>query len=72
MNVRLDGDTVPSVSSLEVKLTVTSASGSVSSTTVNVSVPPASVVLRPEVGSMVIPGASSVRTEMAQFALLPG
>jgi len=41
---------VPSVESLELRPTVTSAVGWVLSTTVNVAVPPASVVARPDVG----------------------
>lgn len=45
VNVRLDALTVPSVVSELVTAIDTSAAGSVSSTTVNVAVPPASVVL---------------------------
>ena len=55
VNVRLAGPTVPSVVSLELSAIVTSAVGCVFSTTVNVAVPPASVVVRPAVGVTVIP-----------------
>ena len=44
MNVTLAGVTVPSVASLELSPIVTSAVGWLFSTTVNVAVPPASVV----------------------------
>ena len=47
VKVRLAGLTVPSVVSLELRPIVTSAVGCVLSTTVNVAVPPASVVDRP-------------------------
>ena len=50
VKVRLAGATVPSVVSLEDRPMVTSAVGWVLSTTVKVAVPPASVVVRPEVG----------------------
>ena len=55
---RLDVETVPSaVFELLIGI-VTSADGASSSTTVNESVPPASVVTNPLVGKTVIPGAS--------------
>ena len=47
VKVRLAGLTVPSVVSLELSAIVTSAVGWVLSTTVNVAVPPASVVVSP-------------------------
>ena len=56
--MRLAGLTVPSVVSLELRPMVTSAVGCDVSTTVNVAVPPASVVVRPEVGVTVMPAAS--------------
>ena len=58
VKVRLTGETVPSLVLLDDKSMVTSAVGSVLSTTVKVSVPPASVVVRPEMGFTVIPGVS--------------
>ena len=58
VKVRLAGATVPSVVSLEVRPMVTSAVGWVLSTTVKVAVPPASVVVRPEVGVTVMPAVS--------------
>ena len=57
VNVRLAGDTVPSVASLLLTPIVTSPVGWVSSTTVNVAVPPASVVA-PLIGETVIPAVS--------------
>ena len=57
VNVRLAGPTVPSVVSPELRPTVTSAVGRDVSTTVNVAVPPASVV-GPEIGETVIPALS--------------
>ncbi len=62
VKVTLAGATVPSVRSLLVSPTVTFAVGWVSRTTVNVAVPPASVVTRPEVGATVIPGTFAART----------
>ena len=56
VKVRLAGETVPSVVSLELSAIVTSAVGCVLSTTVKVAVPPASVVVSPVVGVTVIPG----------------
>ena len=50
---------MPSVVSLELRPIVTSAVGCEFSTTVKVAVPPASVVVRPEVGVTVIPAVSS-------------
>ena len=61
MNVRLAGETVPSVVSLELSAIVTSAVGCVLSTTVKVAVPPASVVVSPAVGVTVIPDARRCR-----------
>ena len=49
---------MPSVVSLELSPIVTSAVGCELSTTVNVAVPPASVVVRPEVGVTVMPTVS--------------
>ena len=50
VNVRLAGLTVPSVGLLELSAMVTSAVGCEFSTTVKCAVPPASVVVRPEIG----------------------
>src|SRR5262245_39236730 len=52
------GDTVPSAVLELDRPIVTSAVGWLVSTTVNVAVPPASVVTRPDVGLTVIPAAS--------------
>ena len=52
------GLTVPSVVSLELSPTVTLAVGCEARTTVKVAVPPASVVVSPEVGVTVMPAAS--------------
>ena len=62
VNVTLTGDTVPSVSSSEIRPIVTSAVGWVFSTIVNWSMPPCSVVVRPDVGLTVIPTAGPVLT----------
>src|SRR5258706_204826 len=58
VNVRLAGATVPSVRSELVNPTVTFAVGWLVRTTVNVAVPPASVVVSPDVGFTVIPATS--------------
>ena len=58
VNVTEVGLTVPSVVSLLLSPTVTSAVGCAVSTTVNVAVPPASVVVNPLVGVTVMPDAS--------------
>ena len=58
VKVNVAGDTVPSVVSLDEMPIVTSAAGCVLSTTVNVAVPPASVVTRPAIGVTVIPAVS--------------
>ena len=58
MKVTLAGLTVPSVVSFELTPIVTSAVGCEFSTTVNVAVPPASVVVRPDVGVTVMPAVS--------------
>ena len=50
--------TVPSVVSLELRPMVTSPVGCELSTTVNVAVPPASVVVRPAVGLTMMPTVS--------------
>ena len=57
-NPTLSGLTVPSVGSLELSAMVTSAVGWLVRTIVKVAVPPASVVVRPEVGVTVMPAAS--------------
>ena len=54
VKVRLDLSTVPWVVSLELSPIVTSAMGRDISTTVNVAVPPVSVVVRPLVGVTVM------------------
>ena len=56
--MRPAGLTVPSLASLELSAMLTSAVGSVVRTTVNVAVPPASVVVNPAVGVTVMPEAS--------------
>src|SRR5436190_462727 len=58
VNVSEDGATVPSVRSLDDNPIVTFAAGWVVKTTVNVAVPPASVVVSPAVGFTVIPATS--------------
>ena len=58
MKVKLAGKTVPSVVSELVILKETFAVGWESRTAVNVSVPPASVVVKLEVGVIVIPAVS--------------
>ena len=58
VNVSDAGDTVPAAVSSDDRSTSTSAVGSAVNTTVNVAVPPASVVVRPEVGVTVTPDAS--------------
>ena len=58
VNVTGDGATVPSAVFELLNPTVTLAVGCEVSTTVNVAVPPASVVVRPLVGLTVIPAAS--------------
>ena len=63
---------MPSVVSLELRPMVTSAVGWVFSTTVKVAVPPASVVVRPEVGVTVMPAVSlSVLVTATSPALTP-
>ena len=57
VNVTDAGDTVPSVRSFDESPIVTLADGGLSSTTVNAAVPPASVVVRPDVGFTETPGA---------------
>ena len=59
VNVTLAGLTAPSVTSSELSAMLTSALGCDVSLTVNVAVPPASVVVRPDVGLTVTPAASS-------------
>src|SRR5437867_3292076 len=58
VNVTLAGATVPSVRELKGDAYGTFAVGWVFKTTVNVAVPPASVVVSPEVGFTVIPATS--------------
>jgi len=60
VNVTLPALTVPSVVSVELSPIVTSAVGWAFNTTVNVAVPPASVVTSPDVGTTVIPAVSSL------------
>ena len=72
MNVSDAGDTVPSVVSLELRPIVTSAVGCASRTTVNVAVPPASVVVSPLVGVTVMPDVSlSVLVTLTSLAFDP-
>ncbi len=72
VNVTLAGATVPSVRSLLESPTVTLAMGWVSRTTVNVAVPPASVVMRPDVGFTVTPATSlSVFVTETSDGLIP-
>ena len=63
--MRLDGETVPSPASLELRPIVTLDEGSVLSTTEKKATPPASVVTSPEVGVTVImpPSLSRLVTE---------
>src|SRR5437762_528390 len=58
VNVSDTGDTVPSVMSFDDNPIVTFAVGWVCRTTVNVAVPPVSVVVSPDVGFTVIPATS--------------
>src|SRR5258708_9264690 len=58
VNVTLAGATVPSVRSFDDNPIVTFAVGWLVRTTVNVAVPPASVVVSPDVGVTVIPATS--------------
>ena len=58
MKVKLVGFTVPSAGLLEARVMVTLAVGLEFSFTVNVAVPPASVVCSPEVGLTVNPAVS--------------
>ena len=67
VKVRLPAETVPSVASLDDMPIVTSAVGWLFSTTVNVAVPPASVVL-PLIAETVIPAASLSRLVTATSA----
>ena len=72
MKVTLAALTVPSVVSFELKPIVTSAVGCEFSTIVNVAVPPASVVVRPDVGVTVMPAVSlSVLVTDTSLALSP-
>ena len=59
VKVRLAGVAVPSVVSLLDRAMLTSALGWLLSTTVKLAVPPASVVVRPLVGTTVMPALSS-------------
>ena len=58
VNVRLAGLTVPSDGLLELSAMVTSADGCVFNTTVKCARPPASVVVRPEIGVTKKPATS--------------
>src|SRR5262245_60730465 len=69
LNVSGVGDTVPSVRSELDKLIVTFAVGWLVSTTLNVAVPPASVVVNPEMGVTRIGGARLISTAIP--AVLP-
>src|SRR5437667_94363 len=72
VNVTEAGATVPSVRSLDESPIVTFAVGWVRSTTVNVAVPPDSVVVRPEVGATAIPAVSlSVFVTATSAACIP-
>ena len=59
VKVSSDVETVPSVRSALVMAMVTSSVGWLLSTTSNVACPPASVVIRPEVGFTTMPAVSS-------------
>ncbi len=59
VKVKVVGEAEPSAGLLEVNVIVTSAVGLVLRRTVNVAVPPASVVCRPKVGVIVKPATSS-------------
>src|SRR5437773_765065 len=69
VNVSDTGDTVPSVRSFDDNPTVTFAVGWVSRTTVNVAVPPASVVVSPEVGLTVIPTIVNVAVRLRSLVI---
>ena len=72
VKVTLAGLTVPSTVLLELRPIVTSAVGCDVRTTVKVAVPPASVVVRPEVGVTVMPAVSlSVLVTETSLALRP-
>ena len=72
VKVTLAALTVPSVGSFEIKPIVTSAVGCEFSTTVKVAVPPASVVVKPDVGVTVMPAVSlSVLVTDTSLALSP-
>ena len=72
VKTRLVGVTVPSVVLLELSAIVTSAVGWDVSTTVKVVVPPASVVVSPDVGVTVMPAtSSSVLLTATSAALAP-
>ena len=68
VNVSAAGKTVPSVASLDESGIVTSAVGWLVRTTVNVAVPPISVVVRPDVGVTVTPTVSLSVVETATSA----
>ena len=68
VNVTLAGETVPSDVSSLVSAIATSAVGLLPRTTVNVALPPASVVTKPLSGDTVIPAASSSEFETATSA----
>jgi hypothetical protein len=70
VKVTLFGETLPSVGSLLESGIVTVAVGCLFSTMVNVAVPPASVVVKPEVGVTVTPAASLSVFETATSAAL--
>jgi hypothetical protein len=61
VKVRLDGLTVPWVKSFELTPIVTSAAGCEVSTTVKLAVPPASLMVSPDVGVTVMPAVSLSR-----------
>ena len=61
VKITLAGLTVPSVTSFEIKPIVTSAVGCEVRTTVKVAVPPASLVVSPDVGVTVMPAVSLSR-----------
>jgi len=68
VNTRLVGETLPSVASILLKFIVTSALGMVSNETVNVAVPPFSLVVKPLIGLTVMP--AGMNTSLSVFIIV--
>ena len=71
VKVRLPVDSVPSLLSEELRAIVTLAVGALSSTTLKLAVPPASVVVRPLVGVTVMPAAVFIDTAAISHCIDP-